>query len=66
MKIYGIAGQVSIVLAFLGFLGWVGTRFIGPISGVSYEGFHVFTTTCLFFAIALSLIKLAFPQIPSK
>ncbi len=59
MKSYGIAGQVFLVLALLGWIGWLATRFTGPVMKVSYEGFYLFTTTCLLFAIALSLIKLA-------
>jgi hypothetical protein len=59
MKSYGIAGQFFLLLAFLGWIGWLATRFSGPIFKVSYEGFYLFTTTCLMFAIAISLIKLA-------
>jgi uncharacterized metal-binding protein len=59
MKSYGIAGQVFLLLALLGWIGWLATRFSGPILKVSYEGFYLFTTTCLMFAIAISLIKLA-------
>ena len=36
------------------------TRFRGLIFGVSYEGMHVFIITALTFAIAISLVKLAF------
>jgi hypothetical protein len=59
MKTYGIAGQIFLLLALLGWIGWLATRFRGPIFTVSYEGFYLFTTTCLLFAIAISLIKLA-------
>lgn len=59
MKSYGIACQVFLVLALVGWIGWLATRFIGPVFRVSYEGFYLFTTSCLLFAIALSLIKLA-------
>jgi hypothetical protein len=60
MKSYGIAGQVFLLLALLGWIGWLATRFSGPVFGVSYEGFYLFTAACLFFAIAISLVKLAF------
>lgn len=59
MKSYGIAGQVFLLLALLGWIGWLATRFSGPVFDISYEGFYLFTTTCLMFAIAFSLIKLA-------
>jgi hypothetical protein len=58
MKIYGIAGQIFVFLALLGLVGWMATRFVGPILKISYEGFHAFTTTCLLFAIAFSLVRL--------
>lgn len=62
MKIYGIAGQIFLLFALLGWIGWLITRFTGPVSGISFEGFYVFTTSCLFFAIAISLVKLAFSE----
>ncbi len=66
MKSYGIAGQVFLILALLGWLGWLATRFTGPVFKVSYEGFYLFTTTCLLFAIALSLVKLALAERKEK
>jgi hypothetical protein len=60
MKKYGIISQVFLLLALLGWLGWIVTRFAGPVMKVSHEGFHVLFTSCLFFAIAISLVKLAF------
>lgn len=62
MKGYGIAGQVFLLFALLGWIGWLITRFSGSVAGISYEGFYVFTTSCLFFAIAISLVKLAFTE----
>jgi hypothetical protein len=62
MKHYGIASQVFLFLALLGLIGWIASRFSGPIFKISYEGFYVFTTTCLFFTIAISLIKLALTE----
>ena len=62
MKSYGIASQVFLLLAFLGWVGWMTTRFSGPILKVSYEGFYLFTSTCLLFAIAISLIQLALAE----
>jgi hypothetical protein len=59
MKSYGIASQVFLLLALLGWIGWIATRFSGPVFKVSYEGFYLFTTTCLMFAIAIGLVKLA-------
>jgi hypothetical protein len=66
MKSYGIAGQVFLALALLGWIGWIVTRFSGPVFKVSYEGFHLLTTTCLLFAIALSLIKIALAERKEK
>jgi hypothetical protein len=66
MKIYGIAGQVFLLLALLGWIGWLVTRFSGPVLKVSYEGFHLFATTCLLFTIALSLIKIALAEREKK
>ena len=60
MKIYAIASQFFLVLALLGWIGWMFTRFRGLVFGVSYEGMHVFVITSLIFAIAISLVKLAF------
>jgi hypothetical protein len=62
MKSYGIASQVFLLLALLGWIGWLATRFSGPVLKISYEGFYLFTTTCLFFTIAISLIKLALAE----
>lgn len=59
MKSYGIAGQVFLLLALLGWIGWLVTRFSGSVFGVSYEGFYLFTITCLLFAIAIGVTKLA-------
>ena len=66
MKIYGVAGQVFLALALLGWIGWLVTRFSGTVFKVSYEGFHVFATTCLLFAIAISLMKLALAEKKEK
>ncbi len=62
MKAYSIAGQIFLALALLGWIGWIVTRFTGPIFRVSYEGLHELSITCLIFAIAISLIKLAFSE----
>ncbi len=62
MKGYGIAAQVFLLLALLGLAGWLATRFSGPIFGISFEGFYLFMSTCLLFAIAISLIKLALAE----
>jgi hypothetical protein len=62
MKTYGLVGQVFLLLALLGWIGWIVTRFSGAIYKVSYEGFHLFATTCLLFSIAISLIKMAFSE----
>jgi hypothetical protein len=59
VKNYGIASQVFLLLALLGWIGWITTRFTGPVFKVSFEGFYLFTTTCLLFVIAISLVKLA-------
>jgi hypothetical protein len=60
MKSYGIAVQIFLLLALIGWIGWLVTRFSGPVIKISYQGFNVFSTNCLLFAIAISLIKLAF------
>jgi len=60
MKIYAIAGQSFLVLALLGWIGWIYTRFRGPVIGVSSEGMHLLIITSLTSAIAISLIKIAF------
>ena len=62
MRSYGIASQVFLMLALLGWIGWLATRFSGPVFKVSYEGFYLFATSCLFFAIAISLVKLALSE----
>ena len=62
MKIYRIAAQIFLLLALLGWIGWIIARFSGPVFAVSYDGFDGFTTICLFFAIAISLVKLAFTE----
>ena len=62
MKSYGTISQVFLLLALLGWIGWLVTRFTGPLLKVSYEGFYVFTTSCLLFAIAISLVKLALAE----
>ena len=59
MKSYAIAGQIFLGLALLGWIGWLVTRFTGPVLGISFEGMHAFAITCLTFAIAVSLIKIA-------
>jgi len=60
MKIYAFVAQLFLALALLGWIGWIITRFTGPIHKVSYEGMLTFSLSCLAFATAVSLIKLAF------
>jgi len=60
--IYRYGSQFFLGLATLAFLGWLYTRFLGPIFGVSYEGFWMLTSLSLTFVIAVSLVQLAFEK----
>jgi hypothetical protein len=57
---YRTASLACLGLAVFGLAGWIAARFMGPILGISYEGFLLFTNTSLWFAIAISLFKMAF------
>ena len=56
---YRIAIQVSLVISLLGLIGWILSKFIGPLVGIGPDGFHLWTNTCLGFAIAFCLAQLA-------
>jgi uncharacterized membrane protein len=62
MKSYRVVNLVFLILSLLGFAGWIVSRFVGPVLGVSYMGFHDFTMVNIFFVIAISLTELAFSQ----
>jgi hypothetical protein len=62
MQIYRTASLAFLVLAIAGLLGWVVTRFTGPILSVSHEGFLLLTSTALMFVIGIALIYIAFEK----
>lgn len=55
----GILAQAFLVVAVVSWLGWIYTRFMGPIAKVSYEGFLNLTFTCLAFAAVSALCLMA-------
>ncbi len=50
--------QAFLVISLLSWLGWLITRFTGPIGKISYEGFLMLTLTSVGFVIAISLCRL--------
>lgn len=58
--IYRTACQVFLVLAVVGLIGWIYSKFAGSIMHVGQDGFLLVTTTALTFAIALALYQIAF------
>lgn len=62
MKSYRVVNLLFLILSLLGFVGWIFARFVRPVFGVSYMGFHDFTMVSLFVVIAISLTELAFSQ----
>lgn len=62
MKSYRVVNLVFLIFSLLGFGGWIYARFMGPVFGVSYLGYHDFAMVSLFLVIAISLTELAFSQ----
>ncbi len=58
--------QAFLVLSLLSWLGWLITRFTGPIAKVSYEGFLMLTVTSVAFVIAISLYRLTLTRKPGE
>jgi len=57
--VYRIAVQVSLAISLLGLLGWIISKFMGPLMKIGPDGFHLWTNTCLGFAIAFCLAQIA-------
>jgi hypothetical protein len=56
---YRIAVQVSLVVSLLGLIGWIISKFRGSLLTIGPDGFHLWTNTCLGFAIAFCLAQIA-------
>ena len=56
---YRSAIQVSLVVSLLGLIGWIISKFRGALLTIGPDGFHMWTNTCLAFAIAFCLAHIA-------
>ena len=56
---YRIAIQISLALSLLGLIGWVISKFRHSLLTIGPDGFHLWTNTCLGFAIAFCLAYIA-------
>jgi hypothetical protein len=63
---YRIAIQVSLGIALLGLIGWIASKFMGSLLTIGPDGYHLWTNTCLGFAIAFCLAQLALEGKPQK